>query len=261
MDLWKNLDKITAQLQNSPAKVLMLDFDGTLTPIVKSPDQAELSKSMRHLLSRLGKKQGVYLAILSGRELKDIKKKIGLPNIIYGSNHGLEGEFFGEKYSFPIPQKKLAVLKDIRGQLNKIANQFEGVFIEDKRLTVSLHYRLANKQQVPEIKLLINQILKPYIKEGLVFTIAGKKVIDITPNVNWNKGSFAKLVINRTQAQTKASPVAIFVGDDKTDEDVFQKLKRGTTIKVGDYEQSKAKYRLTDTNDVFRFLEWINVKF
>ena len=58
MDLWKNLDKITAQLQKSSVKVLMLDFDGTLTPIVKSPQAENLSIEMRNLLRKLSKKEG-----------------------------------------------------------------------------------------------------------------------------------------------------------------------------------------------------------
>src|SRR3989338_6381762 len=103
MDLWKNLDKITAQLQNSPVKALMLDFDGTLTSIVKSPQAARLSIVMRNLLRKLSKKEGFYLTIISGRSLKDLKKKVNLSNIIYSGNHGLEGEILKEKYLFPIP--------------------------------------------------------------------------------------------------------------------------------------------------------------
>ena len=95
--LWDEITDIKKFLGVYDKIVLLLDFDGTLTPIVKPPNRAELSKSMRNLLIKLSKKQGFYLAILSGRTLKDIKKKIGLPNIIYGGNHGLEGEIFGKK--------------------------------------------------------------------------------------------------------------------------------------------------------------------
>lgn len=241
-------------------KILILDFDGTLTPIVKSPDQAELSKEVKNLLFKLSKKEGFYVAILSGRRLEDLKKKVNLKNIIYAGNHGLEGEIFGEKYLYPIPNKALLTLGKIQKQLNQITNKFTGTFVEDKDLTLSFHYRLADKQQIPEIKLLINQILKPYLADRLIFVILGKKVIDITPDVNWSKGHFATLIIKKITDRMKTKPIVIFIGDDKTDEDVFKTIKKGVTIKVGKNHKSDANYSLRNTKEVFTFLKWINKK-
>ena len=260
MYLWKNLDKITTQLQNSPTRVLMLDFDGTLTPIVKSPKAAKLSRKVKNLLVKLSKKEGLYLAIISGRSLGDLKKKVNLSNIIYSGNHGLEGEILKEKYCFPISDKTLMALKIIRKQLNQIAGQYKGVFIEDKRLILSFHYRMA-EDKIPEVKSAFQRVVKPYAQDRLISIIAGKMVFSVRPEVDWNKGSFAKLVINKIQMRTKTTPVSIFIGDDATDEDIFRKLEKGITVKVGKDEQSKAKYWLEDTDNVFKFLEWINAKF
>lgn len=260
MDLWKDLDKIITLFKQSPVKILMLDFDGTLTPIVQSPKEANLSKEMKNLLLKLSKKEGFYLAILSGRELKDLKERVNLQNVIYAGNHGLEGEIFGEKYLFPLPNKMLWALGKIQKQLHQITGKFKGTFIEDKGLTLGFHYRLVDRRRAPEIKLLINQTLKPYIMDGAVSLLADKKVIDITPNVNWNKGSFAKLIINKIHTQTKTIPTVIFIGDDLTDEDVFQVLEDGITIRVGRGRQSNAKYNLKNTKEVFTFLEWANKK-
>lgn len=258
MNLWKNLDKITAQLKSSPIKILILDFDGTLTPIVKTPDQVKLSKTMKNLLIKLCNKKGFYLAILSGRELKDLKKRVNLKNIIYSGNHGLEGDIFGEKYLFPISNKALLTLGKIQEQLNKIFDKFKGTFIEDKGLTLSFHYRLVKKQQIPEIKLLISQILKPFMNEGSVSVIADKKVIEVTPQVNWSKGDFAALIIKKLTERMETYPTAIVIGDDTTDENVFQKLENMITITVGKKYQSKAKYYIKDTGEVFQFLKWVN---
>ncbi|MDD5415827.1 MAG: trehalose-phosphatase [Candidatus Daviesbacteria bacterium] len=257
MDLWKDLNKITALFKRGPIKILMLDFDGTLAPIAGSPDKAKLSKESKNLLIKLSKKKGFYLAIISGRSLSELKKKVNLKNIIYAGNHGLEGEIFQQKYAFPVPDKALMTLKNIRGQLDKIAGRFKGVFIEDKGLTLSFHYRLVSKQQVPPVKLLFKKTLKSYLKTGLIYIMTGKMVFDVRPRLNWNKGSFAKLVINQIHIQTKTIPVVVFIGDDKTDEDVFQKVGKGITIKVGGDYRSNAKYRFSNTKDVFKFLEWI----
>ena len=197
MDLWKNLDKITAQLQKSSVKVLMLDFDGTLTPIVKNPSDAKLSAEARNLLQEMCQKPNFYLAIISGRKLTDIKKRIGLAKMIYGGDHGLEGEIFGKEYSFPVPKQIMTALRNIRKQLVKIANQYQGAQVENKDHALSFHYRSVATEQLQEVISLFKITLKPFIKNKLVFTITGKKVIDIVPNVHWNKGCFADLIIRK----------------------------------------------------------------
>lgn len=257
MNLWKNLDKITTQLQKSPTKVLMLDFDGTLTPIVKSPEQAKLPLKTRGLLQKLIAKPGVYLAIISGRKLSDIKEKISLPNIIYGGNHGLEGEIFGKSYSFPLTNKALSTLNKIKKQLSKVANEFKGVFIEDKDLTLSFHYRLADAQQLSKVILIFDETLRPYLENNSVSIIAGKRVIDVIPKVDWSKGDFAKLVIKEVATRTKEHPTTIAVGDDLTDKDIFQACTKGVTIKVGKNHNSGAEYNLKDINEVFTFIQWM----
>lgn len=70
--------------------VLLLDYDGTLTPIVENPNKALIPEQVKQLLKALSANHRCTLATISGRCLKDIKKKVGLKNIIYSGNHGLE---------------------------------------------------------------------------------------------------------------------------------------------------------------------------
>ncbi len=258
--LWQELDKITPKLEQKSPKVLFLDFDGTLTPIVKSPKEARLSLKTKNLLQKLSTKKDVYLIIISGRKLEDIKSKIKLPNIIYAGNHGLEGEIFDQYYSFPIPDKIAVILKSIRKLLDKIADQFTGVFIENKGTTLSFHYRLANKQQIPDIKVLFEKTLQPYIKNESISILSGKMVFDVMPKIHWNKGSFAKLAVDKIRARAKITPLVISIGDDATDEEIFRKIDQGITIKVGREQKSNAKYLLNNTKDVFKFLGWVNTR-
>lgn len=238
----------------NPPLLLLLDFDGTLAPIAKLPKEAKLPEETKKILLKLSQKPNFYLSVISGRELSDIKAKINLPNIIYGGNHGLEGEMFGEKFYFPIGKETLLIFKKIKEQFNKIASQFKGVFIEDKTLTLSFHYRLVNKQSVPKIIPLISKILGPFIKKGLISTLKGKMVIDVIPKVNWSKGLFARLIINKISARTKTNPAVIFIGDDSTDETVFRALKNDITISVGKHG-SFAKYYLKNTAQTADFLK------
>lgn len=240
------------------AILLLLDFDGTLVPITRFPQTVELPLTTKNLLQKLSRKKGIYLAISSGRKLTDIKARIDLPDIIYGGNHGLEGEIFGEKYSFPIPDKILRNLRTIKEQLDKIAAKFNGVLVEDKELTLSFHYRSVNKQQIPEIKLLFNLILKPYIAGKSIFVRTGKEVFDIMPNLNWNKGNFADLIVKKINMLTNKRPTVIAVGDDLTDENVFQKLKNCISITIGKKKNSSAGYYLNNSEDLIHFLDLFN---
>lgn len=253
-NLWNNLNSIENSLKLHKTKILISDFDGTLTPIINTPQMVKLQPRLRNILRKLILKRNFYLAIISGRELSDIKAKINLPNIIYGGNHGLEGEMFGEKFFFPIGKKTLLIFKKIKEQFNKIAGQFKGVFIEDKTLTLSFHYRSANKQSVPKIIPLISKVLGPFIRKGLISTLKGKMVIDVIPKVNWNKGLFARLIINKISARTKTNPAVIFIGDDSTDKTVFRALKNDITISVGKHG-SFAKYYLKNTAQTADFLK------
>lgn len=259
-NLWDDLNNIEKLLNKHKHKIIICDFDGTLAPIVSSPKEAKLSTKTRNLLQKLSLKQETYLAIISGRKLSDIKEKIMLPNIIYGGNHGLEGEIFGEKYSFPIPSKTLWILNKILRQLNQALNQFKGIFIENKGLSLGIHYRLADKQKVLEIKSLLNKILKPVIKKEVVSTVKGKEVIDIIPNVNWDKGCFAQLLVKKITDRTKELPAVIVAGDDNTDESAFEKLKEEITIVVGNNSKSKACYYIRNTAEADSFLEWLCTK-
>lgn len=258
MDLWKHLNQITAFLKKNPVKILMLDFDGTLTPIIGYPPNAKLSIETKNLLQKLSKKHNLFLAIISGRELVFIKKRVRLPNIIYGGNHGLEGEIFGEKYSFPIPKNMLTALKNIRKQLNRIKGQIQETYIEDKKLSLSVHYRQVDKDLLPKVQLMLKEILELYVKKGLISIVKGRRVIEISPKVNWNKGNFAKMIFNRISKQAKIKPAVIFIGDCTTDEDIFRKFKNDITIKVGPDTLSSAKYGLGNIGEVFAFLEWLS---
>lgn len=255
--LWDDLDKITALLKNNRATILMLDFDGTLTPIVKPPQKALLSSRAKDILQKLSKKQGVFLAIISGRELKVLKERVQIPDIIYGGIHGLEGEIYSKKHSFPIQKQYFSILAEIKKELIKLASNFEGVLIQDKKLTLSLHYRAVNTTQISSLKMLFKQIIDKKKAAKLIAVIWGKKIWEIRPNTDCDKGYFAKLVIKEISHLTGSQPLAFYIGDDKTDEDAFKALADGVTIRVGKHNRSKAKYYLQDTNDVLKFLNFM----
>jgi len=259
-NLWKNLDKVINILKINEIKILMLDFDGTLTPIVKHPEEAKLSLQVKKMLSCLSKKRGFYLGIISGRRLEDIKGKIDLPNLIYAGNHGLEGEICKRKYSFTPTKEYLKCLDRIKDELEEIAHKFNGAFIEDNQVLLSFHYRNVSSKKILSLNSSLNKLFKSYKESGLISVVNGKKVYSIRPNSEWDKGYFLNLVIEKIKKKTKAVPIALYLGDDTTDEDVFEKLNKGITIKVGKNSNTQAKYYLKDTKETLKFLEVVNIE-
>ncbi len=233
--------------------VLMLDFDGTLCPIANTPAKAYLLISTRKLLEKISQK--IPIAIISGRGLKDLKKKVGVQGLIYSGNHGLEWEING-KYNCMNPSKKsLQDLLLVYNFFKKILPHYSGLFIENKKISFSVHYRQMLHKDSKKFKKEKNRIINLMSKKEIMI-IEGKKVIEFKPKINWNKGSFAKLLINFLEKKYSKYFLPIFIGDDKTDEDVFKAIKNGITIKVGSGKTS-AKYYLRRQDQINDFLKLI----
>jgi trehalose-phosphatase len=240
--------------------LLFLDYDGTLTPIVENPAKALISKKTRDLLKKLSVNPRCRIAIVTGRAAKDIKGKIGIKNIIYASNHGLQIQ--GPKISFtaPLPANFRRVLRKIKSHLKKTLRSVKGLLLEDKGVTLSVHYRLVNNQYVSFVVWTLLKITTPYIHKKEIVVDFGKKVFEIKPPIEWNKGSAILWLLNKHKSAFLDRPILpIYIGDDTTDEDAFETLKdKGLTIFVGHPKKSHAKYYLKNTREVFRFLKTLN---
>lgn len=228
---------------------IFLDFDGTLTPIVSTPQKAVLSKAVRKLLKEMSKNHKIRLVFISGRSLKDIKRLIGIKGVIYVGNHGLEIDGPKTKFKSPVSLAHKKILKCIKDDLKTRLSAVGGLFIEDKGLSLSVHYRLVDKYKIPEIKTVLHNSITPYFKRGIINIKSGKKVFEIRPLINWDKGKAVLWLL------PKKDIIPIYLGDDTTDEDAFKVLKnRGITIFVGRPKKSYAEYFLKDTKEVEYFL-------
>lgn len=227
---------------------LMLDYDGTLAPIVKDPLRAVLSAPRRGLLKRLARCPEVKLAIISGRKLSVVKRLAGIRNIIYVGNHGFEILAGGKHWIHPAAKKMIPLLKKIKAGLKKKLH-YRGLLIEDKGLTLSIHYRSLAKSALPAFKRDIKLALKPW-RRAIKIT-PGKMVYEVRPPLNWDKGEAVCWLIKNLKLREYFS---VYIGDDKTDEDAFRALKeKGITIHVGK-GNTLAKMRIKDINGVYRYL-------
>jgi len=247
--VWQNIER---RLCSAKRILLLLDFDGTLTPIVARPGEAELSLEMEKILKFLTRKRGFKVAIISGRSLRDLKQKIKIRNIIYVGNHGLEIERKGKKFIHPQASKSIPTMKELKKILRARLGSISGTIIEDKRVGVAVHYRGVKNSDVPELRRTVKQVFWQFVGKGKIRIGYGKKMVEAKPPIMWDKGKVASLIINSFREE---KPLPVYLGDDKTDEDAFTALDgKGITVFVGKSGKSKANFFLKNIREVKIFL-------
>jgi|WetSurSiteA1Bulk_404760.scaffolds.fasta_scaffold02715_3 trehalose 6-phosphate phosphatase len=230
---------------------LFFDFDGTLVPIQKDPEQCFLSKKLKNQLLALSNSQCCYLIILSGRSLSDIKKRIGIRRLYYGGNHGLDISGPNLRFTHPKALTSKLDIQYITRKLKKEITNIEGAWLENKKFSVSLHFRSVKKENVMLVKKIFQAVANEFIEGKRLNVIKGKKVIELTPNVSWNKGSAVLWILK--QLKDKCMP--LYIGDDQTDETAFKALNgSGVTIRVGKSKNTAANYYLKGHWEVLRLL-------
>lgn len=254
-------EELSQRLKAAERIMLLSDFDGTLSPIADRPEQAFLPDATRLVLQELSRKPDIDIGIISGRSLRDLKERVGIENATYAGNHGLEIE--GPTFNFvePVAQNTRPVLGRLYQTLKHALSPFRGVIVEDKGLTLTVHYRMVDGNVIDDFKALFEQIAGGVRSLGRVRVTSGKKVHELRPAVSWDKGTAIDMLIDR-QAKHSGSgnSLAIFLGDDVTDEDGFKVVQQnqGISVFVGrENQHSAAEYFLRSPDEVQEFLRWL----
>jgi alpha,alpha-trehalase len=230
--------------------VLILDYDGTLTPVMPSPDAAALAPSVRRVLRRLAVHPRVRVAVLSGRSLRDVRARVGVAGVIYGGCHGLE--IAGPGLRFRHPAARPAALRAARRALAVAVAGIPGVVVEDKRITVCVHYRRVPRQRHREVLAAVARAR--HDAPGLVL-LEGKRVAELLPRAGWGKGQAARWIAARARPARRR--VVVYAGDDRTDEAAFAALRgRAITVRVG-AGRGGAAYAVPDVRAVTALLRWL----
>jgi trehalose 6-phosphate phosphatase len=252
-NFWDHKKEIGSKLSGSPGILLFLDFDGTLSPIVTDFKNAKTDPAIKQRLELIVALDSVFVMIVSGRKLEYLKEKIDIPGLNLGGNHGLEWIINGDYNRYPFDNNINRSLDAARKIYSELANKFHGIFIEDKSLSLSLHYRNLEEIGEEEFKDIFDRSIKPIKDEGILEFIAGKKVIDARPKADWNKGKIVNMLKERFPDR-----MIFAVGDDTTDEDMFKESPDGITVRVGQDDASKAEYYVDDIADVNRLLDFLH---
>ncbi len=245
-------DALREWLVSHPQILIGCDFDGTLAPLVPHADEVSLPETTRDALTRLSALPGVQLAFISGRGLADLRRRVALPNVLYAGNHGLEMTAPDGSVVFaPAAVEARSMLQQVQAKLAPALQHLPGVWIEDKQLTLSIHFRQAAASCHAEVE----QRVRDHVRGISTLEVRPAKCIwEIRPAIDWDKGSVLRCFLEQTRVPSHA---AAFMGDDVTDQDAFRELPDGWTFFVGDTFQSTARLRLHDPRDTAELLCWM----
>lgn len=231
---------------------VFLDYDGTLTPIHPDPHAALLSENMRTTLVELSHQ--TMLAIVSGRNKDNVQDLVQIPDIYYVGNHGFDIE--GPKQNhlrLEVGLEWVPFLEECYREVHAQLMAIPGVQFEPKKLTVTIHHRFVEESQ---FKLVCEILHKTVARYPQLKITTGKKVLEIRPDMHWNKGQ-AVLWLAKQWELFSPDSFILFIGDDVTDEDAFYALPQNAAgILVGDHGgKTYADYHLQDTVQVKIFLD------
>lgn len=238
--------------------VVFFDYDGTLTPIVDRPEDAILTDEMSATLADLA--EHVPVAIVSGRDLDDVVGLVGEQPFWFSGSHGFDVRSpGGERIQVDIGAEALPALDEAAQRLQGPVGAIEGAWVERKRFAIAVHHRATPDRLVDELRRIVET---EEARHDELRMSGGKKIFELRPAADWHKGK-AILWLLAAMGMDEPGVVAVFLGDDVTDEDGFTELRdRGIGIVVADISDpesanrmSAALDRLDDPDAVRGFLE------
>ncbi|HEY7848964.1 MAG TPA: trehalose-phosphatase, partial [Ktedonobacterales bacterium] len=255
---------VEAALAQRP-RGFLTDIDGTLSAIAPTPDQARLYRGIRPLLRRLLDEFDLVAAI-SGRPALDARRLIGIPQMTYIGNHGMERlapqaripEIAPEASAF-----QAAIADTLHEARVRLSGQPGELLFENKGVTASIHYRLAPDPEAARGA--IHRALDPLARRHQLRVTEGRMVIELRPPVDRDKGTSVRALVRQ-----RALACALYLGDDRTDEDAFRALRElraegacvGIAVAVGHAEApasllDAADITLASIAEVPRFIRWV----
>lgn len=201
---------------------VFLDFDGTLSDIVEHPESAALVDGAADILRALAAHCPV--TVISGRDLSDVRKRVSVENIWYAGSHGFELlEPDGTHHENTSATQVVDNLSVAAGRLTEMLKDVSGIEVDHKRFAVAVHYRNADPGSIGRVIATV----RTYSRSASLRASLGRKVIELRPNIFWNKGTTLDWLLTHIEDRDGASNpmLPIYIGDDLTDEDAFDAVQ------------------------------------
>lgn len=233
---------------------VFLDYDGTLTPIVARPELAILDPAVRGIVRRLS--EYAEVAVVSGRDLEDIRRLVDLDGITVAGSHGFEvRRADGTRVVHAGGEDFLPALASAGDALEQGVRAITGARMERKRFALALHYREVAEEHHAEVIGLAATVARAYpeLRVG-----RGKMVVELRPDAEWHKGRLVAALAGEHRGS--GGGAVAYLGDDVTDEDAFVAIEDleppGYAIIVGEHasQATAARYALPDVEGTAAWL-------
>ncbi len=240
--------RLKEEYGKSARRLLLLDYDGTLVPLARRPDQAKPTETTMKILQSLGADHRNTVILISGRERATLERWFGTLPIGLAAEHGIWIREPGSQWKL-LQQVSNAWKKNIIPILEQYADRLPGAFVEEKEYSVCWHYRSADPEQSQALARELTDHLVTYTANIDLQVLQGKKVIEIrNSGIDKGRAAFQLIAVHKPD-------FILAVGDDVTDEDLFHHLpKGGYSIRVGNGD-TRASYALREPADVLKLLE------
>ncbi len=244
------LQKIKEDFLAAQSKIEFLDYDGTLVGFTTRPEAARPDAELLRIIEKLGQIPGNDVVIISGRDKDTLTRWFGELPVYLVAEHGIWVRAPGGDWEM-IEPLSTDWKEAIRPIMENFADLTPGAFIEEKDYALVWHYRRAD----PELSSVRARELKEALYDVTqnldLLVLEGNKVIEVKP-INVNKGRTARYFLEK-----KDYEFILAVGDDWTDEDLFEAMpEEAYTIKVG-FGVSRAKYQVESYREVRKILRYL----
>lgn len=250
LESWKHVEPT---IRGAGRLALLLDFDGTLTPIRPRPEMVTLPGAVARVLRSLAACPRIHVAVISGRSLRDLRPRLPAAAITLVGNHGAESISPGKKAVRYFGTDDLMRIRTIEHELNEQLAGIPGLLIENKGPVLAVHYRNVDPARVAYVKRVFGDVIRP--RREQVRAGRGKMVLEVRPRHLPDKGAAVRSLLRDEPAST----VPIYFGDDETDQDAFRIVRRtGIAVQVGPCARPAANYCVDGPPQVLEALQRIN---
>jgi trehalose-phosphatase len=244
---------VVSEIENRGAGrhlLLLCDFDGTLVPFHRDPAAVVLDPDVHGALSSLAQTPGTTVGIVSGRRLPDLQQRVSLPAPVFLAGlHGLEIEGPGERFHHPEAGAAAGILRVIVDDVQPRIAGLPGVFIEDKGISIALHYREASAGAADAARSRFVEASHREVDAGRLRLLPGADVLELLPGIAWDKGDAVNWIRERVEGAHGTS-LTVYIGDDVTDQHAFRAVgPSGVTIAASE-RPSGAEFTLDGPGEV-----------
>jgi trehalose 6-phosphate phosphatase len=247
--LFDNWDEVSRRVQTADHIQLFLDFDGTLVNFHVSPDKVRLTANARRALGRLVRHRSLQVTIVSGRRRATLSRHVRVPGVKLLGLYGWEN-----RAGRHLPRGTARSLDLVRTELAELPHKLPGIHLEDKGISVAVHFRGATSHVRHRACNYIRCSLARF--QSQLRVLRGNDIWEVVPK----QVSGKNIAIRKAIKDTGKASLRIYLGDDLTDEPAFALLSNGITVLVGPGRQTKAHFALRGPEEVCQFLNRLEVE-